>query len=463
MPFLQNIKSSWVIHVFAILHAAVALICRLSGVDDELLLTMLTMTMSLIICYKKGISIEFTAAIIIISNIIGYLMGTLGATIINLIFTSQYTVNALSTAITTEVLGWSILAITKLFRAGYSTERRSRLSSSYIKWILIAAIGIFIIRSGIVIFFSRDSIETGAILKITGRVLSNSLGIIILICLNILYVRFAANIKGPYSKLKTTLVLCVFFIATTCLETIITGYDLPFNQDEISRESWPQLAAICLITQVTVYCVVYMINYALSTRSEMFRQKEKAHMAQYRYLKLKRQVNPHFLFNSLNILDCLVCEEKTEQASTYIHKLAGIYRYMIKNEDEALVPLEDELNFVNKYVDLLKVRFPEGFDVVIDVTDVSLKRLVLPCSIQLLIENATKHNAVTVEKPLVIKVESGDEEYISVSNNIIPKVSMSESTGLGQKYIRRQYKDLSGKEIVIVRSEDTYKVTLPLL
>ena len=114
MPFLKDIKPSWIIHIFAILHAAVALTCRMAGVDDELLLTILTMTMSLIICYKKSISIEFTAAIIIISNIIGYLMGTLGATIINLIFSSLYTVNALSTAITTEVLGWSIVAITKI-------------------------------------------------------------------------------------------------------------------------------------------------------------------------------------------------------------------------------------------------------------------------------------------------------------------------------------------------------------
>lgn len=463
MPFLKDIKPSWIIHIFAILHAAVALTCRMAGVDDELLLTILTMTMSLIICYKKSISIEFTAAIIIISNIIGYLMGTLGATIINLIFSSLYTVNALSTAITTEVLGWSIVAITKIFRASSSTENRNRLSSSYIKWILIAAIGIFIIRSGIVLFFSRDSIETGTVLKMTGKVLSNSLGIIILICINILFVRLSVNIKGPSAKLKSALILCLFIIAATILETIITGYDLPFNKDEISGESWPMLGAICLITQITVYCIVYMINYALSTRSEMFRQKEKAHMAQYRYLKLKRQVNPHFLFNSLNILDCLVCEEKTDQASTYIHKLAGIYRYMIKNEDEALVPLEDELNFVHKYVDLLKVRFPEGFDVRIEVNSQSMNRLVLPCSIQLLIENATKHNAVTVDRPLVIMVESTDDESICVSNNIIPKVSASESTGLGQKYIRQQYKDLSGKEITIVRSEDRYKVTLPLL
>ena len=194
----------------------------------------------------------------------------------------------------------------------------------------------------------------------------------------------------------------------------------------------------------------------------MQREKEKANLAQYRYLKLKRQVNPHFLFNSLNILDCLVCEEKAEQASTYIHKLAGIYRYMIKSEDEDLVTLREELEFTSQYVDLLKVRFPKGLQVMIDVPEDTKARFVLPCSIQLLVENATKHNIVSAENPLVIKIESKDE-YVSVSNNIIPKVTQVQSTGLGQKYIRRQYLDLSGKAIGIERTETEYKVTLPLL
>jgi LytS/YehU family sensor histidine kinase len=185
-------------------------------------------------------------------------------------------------------------------------------------------------------------------------------------------------------------------------------------------------------------------------------------MAQYRYMKLKGQVNPHFLFNSLNILDCLVCEEKTEQASTYIHKLAGIYRYMIKSEDEEIVPLRDELTFVEQYVDLLKLRFPEGFEVEINAPDQMMSRYVLPCSIQLLIENATKHNAVTSDNPLRIRIDI-DAKTVRVSNNIIPKVTRTESTGLGQKYIRQQYMDLSGKTIEIQNDGKTYCVTLPLL
>lgn len=205
-----------------------------------------------------------------------------------------------------------------------------------------------------------------------------------------------------------------------------------------------------------------MINYAIMAKNEMQNEREKANMAQYRYLKLKRQVNPHFLFNSLNILDCLVCEEKTEQSSIYIHKLAGIYRYMIKSEEEQVVTLRDELEFVRMYVDLLKVRFPEGLEVNIEVPDETMARYVLPCSIQLLIENATKHNAVIPDKPLVIEV-SIDGENISVCNNLIPKVTKSPSTGLGQTYIRQLYADLTGKQIDIEQTETRYCVTLPLI
>ena len=205
-----------------------------------------------------------------------------------------------------------------------------------------------------------------------------------------------------------------------------------------------------------------MINYALTARQKVNREKEKKHVAQFRYQKLKRQVNPHFLFNSLNALDCLVCEEKTEQASTYIHKLASVYRYMIRSEEEVVVTLGEELTFVEMYIDLLKVRFPDGFDVHIDVPEEDQARFVLPCSIQLLIENATKHNTVSMENPLIINMVS-DGVQVKVSNNVIPKVTSTPSTGLGQKYIRQQYLDLSSKSILIEKTEEEYSVTLPLL
>ena len=135
---------------------------------------------------------------------------------------------------------------------------------------------------------------------------------------------------------------------------------------------------------------------------------------------------------------------------------------MIKSEEEELVSLREEMAFVGQYVDLLKVRFPEGFDVAIDVPEEQMARFVLPCSIQLLVENATKHNAVSADNPLIIKIKA-NEDSICISNNLVPKLTVSSSTGVGQKYISQQYMDLSGKSIEIRKTDNEYFVTLPLL
>lgn len=459
---MRNIRTAWIIHLFAVLHAAVALSCRYAGLADELLLTILTIAMALIVCMKRNLSIEFTASIIIIVNIIGFLMGTLGATVLEFFIGSTYLVHALSTAITTEVLGWSILALARIFRSARSSRSSGTTSASYFKWILLAASGIFVFRLLVVFIFSTDPIDNDVALTMTGKVLSNSVALSILVCLNIIYVRFAGKRLQKRTKLIKVLSLTLFMAGASLLESLLVGSGLPFTMNSDITDDFMLLYVVSVITQITIYCIVYMGNYAVTARSEMHAAREKAHKAQYRYVNLKRQVNPHFLFNSLNILDCLVCEEKTEQASTYIHKLAGIYRYMIKSEDEEIVPLRDELVFVNLYVDLLKVRFPEGFKVETDVPEELMSKYVLPCSVQLLIENATKHNAIGSADPLVIKVVAKDD-HVCVSNNIIPKITGSPSTGLGQKYIRQQYMDLSGKAIGILQTDDDYSVTLPLL
>lgn len=443
------------------MHAVVAQSCRMAGIEDELLLTLLTMAMVLLVCFRKNLSIEFTAAIIIVANILGYLIGTVGARILEPLIENPWSVHAVSTAITTEILGWGVVGISKLFpkmRSDYG----NKLTTSSLKWTLLAAGGIFILRLAIIFVYSHNSIGAETIYSLTSKVLSNSVGMIVLICINILYVRRLRNKYQDYPKAIRAVSICAFMIFGALLEAVLAGSGVPFKMTLDFTKDFPLLFLISLLTQITIYCIVYIVNYAFTVKTEMNHEREKAHMAQYRYLKLKRQVDPHFLFNSLNILDCLVCEEKTEQASTYIHKLAGIYRYMIKSEDEDIVPLRDELVFVNQYIDLLKLRFPEGFEVEIDVPDNAMSRYVLPCSLQLLIENATKHNAVSAENPLVITIQA-EGDFVRVSNNMIPKVTRPDSTGLGQKYISQQYMDMSGKKIEITTESGVYCVTLPLL
>lgn len=449
---MKSISFGWIIHIFALLHAIVALSCRFAGIDDELLLTILTMALALIISMKKGLKIEFTAAIIIVTNILGFLLGTLGANVLQSVLHSEYAVHCASTFITTEILGWCIIAIANIF--GQKEDKDGvRRSSPYMKWVLLTASGIFALRLMIVFFLSRSPIEQEAMFDIIRKVMTNSFGLIILACVNIMFIRSFVSRKENASKISTVLLYAGFMILASLLEVFLIG---------IEGESFILLFIISMIAQITMYCIVYMINYAITTRNEMHTEREKANMAQYRYLKLKRQVNPHFLFNSLNILDCLICDGKTEQASTYTHKLAGIYRYMLKSEEEEVVSLKDELVFVKLYIDLLKVRFPEGFEVIVDVPEEALARFVPPCSIQLLIENATKHNAVSAGNPLTVKVEA-TKGHVRVCNNIVPKVTKIPSTGLGQTYIRQLYMDLGGESIDIKKTETDYCVTLPLL
>lgn len=461
MGIIRKLSTTWIIHIFAILHAAVALSCRLAGVEDELLLTMLTMTMALIVCTKSGLNVDLTAAAIIVMNIFGYFIGNLGADILQTFISQPYAIHALSTLATTEILGWSIVALTSLFHAKKKNSNKPH-DISYLSWLILAICGIFVLRLGIVVLFSRGTIIEGDVYETSAMVFSNSFSLITLICINVLYVRYARRYSQKWSKTSNLLTFLVFTVTAAFLESILAGAGIPIRLSNVFNERFPLLYATSLLAQIAVYCVVYIINYALSIRSQMKEEREKANMAQYRYVKLKHQVNPHFLFNSLNILDCLICDNNTEAASAYTHKLAGIYRYMLKSEDEMVVSLRDELVFVELYTDLLKERFPVGFHVETYVPEELMARFVLPCSIQLLIENATKHNAVSEEDPLVIRIEA-EGESIRVTNNRVPKVSKSPSTGLGQAYIKQMYRDLSGKEVKIEETDKIYQVTLPLI
>ncbi len=460
MSPISHIKTSWIIHLFAFLHAAVALGCRLAGLEDELLLTILTMTMAMILCLKRGLNIEFTAASIIVVNILGYLIGNLGARILLTFISSPGIVHSLSTFCTTEILGWSIMALTKFFNI--RNRSRSVMDSPYLTWLILAMCGIFVLRLGIVFLLSTEPFHTDGSGDVSTKVFSNSFSLITLICLNFIYIRYARRYNDKIGKATKIFILLGFMLIASLLETTLVGLGLPLGiKDGFSRD-FPVLFATSLLTQITVYCIVFMVNYALTAKSEMKEEREKANMAQYRYIKLKHQVNPHFLFNSLNILDCLICDGRTDRASAYTHKLAGIYRYMLKSEEKMIVSLREELVFVGLYVDLLKERFPSGFEVEINVPEEIMGRFVLTCSLQLLIENATKHNAVNEDRPLTVMVEAG-EESITVTNNIIPKMTRTPSTGLGQTYIRQMYLDITGKQISIESTDSTYRVTLPLI
>lgn len=213
---------------------------------------------------------------------------------------------------------------------------------------------------------------------------------------------------------------------------------------------------------ISFIAVIWMGARVIAVQQDIRSEKKQKHEAQYSYEKLKQQIEPHFLFNSLNSLDSIVSSGNEKQASQFIHKLSSIYRYLIETEDESLVYLEDELKFVSQYIELMKVRFPEGLETEIDIDRNSPPHFIIPCSLQLLVENATKHNSISKTAPLRIRIFI-EGDYVVVTNNRNPKITSQPSTGNGQRYIRKRYHDEAGKEIAIIEDENSYTVKLPLL
>lgn len=226
-----------------------------------------------------------------------------------------------------------------------------------------------------------------------------------------------------------------------------------------------QLEAVFLVAAMLNILVMgatdVILYYRTSHRKALDAEITKKNKVKYQYEQLKRQLNPHFLFNSLNVLDYLV-HTNPDRASDFIGKLAGVYRYLLSKESETVVTLEEERAFVNMYVDLLKERFPEGLEVEMDLDVRYLKTYVIPCSIQLLVENATKHNVISKEHPLRIRIDI-QGPFIRVENNLFPRTQDADSSKLGLKNIEGQYQALFGKSISIRKTDELYSVSLPII
>lgn len=213
------------------------------------------------------------------------------------------------------------------------------------------------------------------------------------------------------------------------------------------------------------FCCVALFYLAISAIKEGRKAqdaKEKYNIARYSYLRLQQQVKPHFMFNNLSILNSLICDGQIPEASDFVYKLAYLYRYLIENEEEKLVPLREEMDFVNKYTDLMKVRFESSLKVETEIEEETAGKFVVPCAIQLLVENAIKHNGSTVQTPLKIRIYN-TSTHIIVNNNRLKKNTCESSTHLGLKYIRQIYGDLTSKEVKIESTDEEFTVKLPII
>ncbi len=190
-------------------------------------------------------------------------------------------------------------------------------------------------------------------------------------------------------------------------------------------------------------------------------QQLKTESLRNQYNALKNQLDPHFLFNSLSTLLELIEEDK-KLATGFVNKLSEVFRYMLTHSSAQLISLDQEISFVNNYVYLLQMRYANLF-VEMQLDDVSKQNWkVPPLAIQLLIENAVKHNEISKKNPLTIKIQQ-DGRMIEVSNPIQGKVDVQVTEGTGLLNLTKRYEIISGEEVVITKKDDVFKVCIPLI
>ena len=456
---MKRFSNHWVIHGFALLHAVTTILCYALGIGDTLFLTLWTVIMTILLCVREHLSVELTVIVVILGNIVGFLIGVAIAGPIGIWIPQPVYAHALSTFLTTEGLGWAILGFVRLF-PGVARHHSASISYSQLKWVTIAAAIILALRLALSVVLQTRLFADVSILEMTSDFLSDSVLLLLMTGATLLYLLYAR--RNPAWMRRWPTHLLVFFLislATALVAAVLAGLQFP---EGIAWNRFAQLLTVAAICEAVVFSVVYLGIYALTVRRRMEAERGRANLAQHEYRQLKQQVNPHFLFNSLNILDCLIADEKTSEARDYVHKLATLYRYMLRSESEPVVQLSEEMEYVQMYLDLLKVRFPVGLEVETDLPDAALSRYIIKYSVQMLVENAQKHNVISPDKPLHLRIAS-DGKTFTVSNNRNPKLSPPDSTGVGLKYIRQNYLDRCGKDIRIEETDDRYLVELPFL
>jgi len=218
-------------------------------------------------------------------------------------------------------------------------------------------------------------------------------------------------------------------------------------------------AIFCTITIIAIYESIYFMNELRTSVEEKEMLKRESLKAELN--ALKTQVNPHFLFNNLNKLISVIPEDP-KLAVDFVKQLSKLYRHILEVKDEQSILLKEELDVLRAYAFLLQTRFGNNLDVVINVPDEKLNRKIVPLSLQILMENAIKHNIVSSDKPLTIEVFAENGTLV-VSNNLQKKNQINESTGIGLDNIRNRYKLLGDGKVEVTESGSNFTVSIPLL
>lgn len=268
--------------------------------------------------------------------------------------------------------------------------------------------------------------------------------------------------KYPDNKIKFWIASVVLFALIAFLSPALSNMQWWWFKGEVSPKGYSTLHYVKDMTVLIISFLFTALIYLINQNQEKITENQNLAIEnlQNRYDALKSQVDPHFLFNSLNTLSGLI-DFKNEKALDYVGQLSSVFRYTM--QDKSITTLFYELQFAESYIYLMKIRYSDALNIILKINPDFNKYQILPFGLQILIENAVKHNVVSLKNPLCIEIDTTEDGSIRVKNNLQPKQGHKDSNGLGLANLNERYRLMFGKEIEIELTEDKFVVTVPLI
>lgn len=254
----------------------------------------------------------------------------------------------------------------------------------------------------------------------------------------------------------------IVYSATAYMVVMVLMYKIVVGSLPENPVSWGLRSSyVAILVSFAVSLVFVAVAFFTNWRkSQLEAERFKAEMLMYKYETLQNQINPHFLFNSFNVLSDLVYEDQ-KKAVDFISQLSQLFRYVLDSREKELVPVREELEFIQAYIYLLQTRFEDKLIIQLDF-EAEDEEMIVPMTLQLLIENCVKHNELSASQPLSIRIMR-KEDYIKVENTLQPKPLGAETKKTGLSNISQQYKYFTDKVIFITETDRSYAVAVPLI
>lgn len=273
---------------------------------------------------------------------------------------------------------------------------------------------------------------------------------------------FLNRITNTFWRSFISIILVALFSYILCDRFLSGIFRNIYNIDEFQlADKFPGLLFMRNIFRGIIYYYILFFQKIMEDKknAEIEIQRLKQVQLEAKIASLKEQLSPHFLFNTLNILSTLT---KEKEAQNLITELANVYRYILQYKNKEVVELKQELDFIASYWYILKMRFGNSIDLIIEIDDELLDSVIPPLTLQLLLENSVKHNIAGLLRPLKVRIFS-DGQFLFFENNYQPRKSELLSTGEGLSNIAQQYQLLFSEKIDINNVQETFKVSLPVI